>query len=75
VIAPAVSHAATGDSSALDERVASLEGVLAALVTEGAINQQQAGTTLAELAEQQGVDEDALVDALIEEEKTTPPRP
>jgi predicted DNA-binding protein (UPF0251 family) len=114
-VAPAISYAATGDSSALDDRVASIRDALKGLVSDGTITQSQAdevadalaqarpdglrggpgghlgggprlgaavaealdmtaeqlraaaeqGTTLAELADQQGVSEDALVEALV----------
>jgi hypothetical protein len=116
--APALSYAATGDSTALEDRVASLKQALAGLVTDGTLTQAQAdevaatlaergpsggpgrhggpggrgglggpglasaledlgitseevraaaeaGTTLAELAKQQGVSSDELVDALV----------
>lgn len=111
LVAPAASFAATGDSTALDDRVASIKDALKGLVSDGSLTQQQAdevagvlaeqrfgghgrggpggrldlaaatealgitqeelraaaqaGSTLGELAEQQGVGEDQLVDALV----------
>jgi uncharacterized protein YidB (DUF937 family) len=113
LVVPAVSYAATGDSTALDDRVAAIKDALAGLVTDGSLTQAQAdevaevlaeqrlgghghghggpggrldlaaatealgitadelraaaeaGSTLSELAEEQGVDEDRLVDALV----------
>lgn len=108
LIAPAVSYAATGDSTALEDRVASLRQALTGLVSDGTLTQAQAdqvasalaehgprghggrggfgltgvledlgitaeevraaaqaGTTLAELAEANGVSSQRLVDALV----------
>jgi hypothetical protein len=51
LVAPAVSYAATGDSTALDARVTSLKQALTGLVSGGSITQAQAdevATTLAE---------------------------
>jgi len=51
LVAPAVSYAATGDSTALDSRVTSLKEALAGLVSDGSITQAQAdevATTIAE---------------------------
>ena len=116
LVGPAVSHAATGDGHALEERVSSIEEALAGLVTDGTITQAQAdrvattlaergptgrrgghgggrgllaaaaedlgitpkelraaaqaGTTLAELAEENDVTRDELVDALVAAQKT-----
>ena len=116
LVAPAVSYAATGDSTALDARLTSLKEALTGLVSDGSITQAQAdevattlaearvgdghgphggrvdlaaaaealgitedalrtaaeeGTTLAELAEQEGVSTDTLVDALVEARQTS----
>ena len=111
LLVPAASYAATGDSTALTERVTSLKEALAGLVTDGTITQAQAdkvatllaesgpgfggrgpgghgpgleaaaealgmtpdelrsaaqaGRTLADLAEEKGVAEGALVDAMV----------
>lgn len=117
LVVPAVSYAATGDSTALTERVSTIKEVLAGLVTDGTLTQAQAdrvattlaearpegrgpggghhgghgggqvglaaaaealgltedevqtalrsGQTLADLAEQEGVEQAALVDALV----------
>jgi hypothetical protein len=49
--APALSYAATGDSAALEDRVASLKSALQGLVSDGTLTQSQAdevATTLAE---------------------------
>lgn len=112
LVSPAVSYAATGDSSALDGRVASIKDALKGLVTDGTLTQAQAdevaatiaasrpeggrgshvhlaaaadalgiteeelrtaaqaGTTLAELAQEEGVSTDTLVDALVTAERT-----
>lgn len=51
LVAPAVSYAATGDSTALDARVTSLKQALAGLVSDDSITQAQAdeiATTIAE---------------------------
>ena len=51
LVAPALSYAATGDGTALEERVASLRDALQGLVQDGTITQSQAdevATTLAE---------------------------
>lgn len=118
LVAPAVSYAATGDSTALDARVTSLRQALTGLVSDGSITQAQAdevastlaqarpdgfgrgghggaggrvdlaaaaealglteeelrtrtqaGSTLADVAEAQGVDEGELVDALVAAEQ------
>ena len=115
---PAVSYAATGDSSALESRVSSITSALAGLVSDGTITQAQAdrvattlaqarpeglghhgpggrggrgmhlealeglgitaeevraaaqaGKTLAQLAQEQGVGEDRVVDALVAAKK------
>lgn len=112
LVAPAVSYAATGDSTALESRVTSIKEALTGLVSDGTITQAQAdrvastlaearpeglghhgrgggrgihlealadlgitaeevraaaeaGTTLAQLAEEQGVAEDEVVAALV----------
>jgi hypothetical protein len=115
LVAPAVSYAATGDSTALDARVTAITQALSGLVTDGSITQAQAdevattlaasrpkgfghggrggpgggridmaaaaealgiteqelrtrtqaGSTLADVAEQEGVAEGELVDALV----------
>jgi hypothetical protein len=101
LVAPALSYAATGDSTALDDRVASLKDALEGLVSDGTLTQSQAdevattlaergplghsgrgaealgltedelrtaaqeGTTLAQLAEREGVSTSALVDAMV----------
>ncbi len=42
LVAPALSYAATGDSTALDDHVASLKDALEGLVSDGTLTQSQA---------------------------------
>lgn len=51
LLAPAVSYAATGDSSALDSRVSSIKEALAGLVSDKTITQAQADAVAQTLAE------------------------
>ena len=115
LVAPAVSYAATGDTTALTERVDGLERGLSGLVSDGSITQSQAdevatllsqtrpegggrrggggrvdpavaaealgitveelrtateaGKSLADIAEEEGVDQGELVDALVAAER------
>jgi hypothetical protein len=50
LVAPAVSHAATGDSAALERRVSSLKDALKGLVGNGTITQAQADQVASTLA-------------------------
>jgi len=51
LLIPAVSYAATGDSTALTERVASIKEALAGLVTDGTLTQAQADSVASTIAE------------------------
>lgn len=51
LLVPAVSYAATGDGTALAERVTSLKEALAGLVTDGTLTQAQADTVASTLGE------------------------
>lgn len=51
LVAPAVSYAATGDSTALEDRVASLTEALTSLVTDGTLTRAQADEVASTLAE------------------------
>ena len=51
LVAPAVSYAATGDSTALQSRVTSIKEALAGLVSNGTLTQQQADQVASTLAE------------------------
>ena len=51
LVAPAVSHAATGDSTALGDRVSAIKDALAGLVTDRTLTQEQADAVATTLAE------------------------
>ena len=56
LVAPALSYAATGDSTALSNRVAAIEQALTGLVSDGTLTQAQADKVASTLAERGPVD-------------------